>query len=106
MSKLRTNKSGLESFVEGYLSKYKKTNNHRKATPFVSKAIILINNFLVPACCDDPEAVVAHGRRDDALTEYIHVTLTNANKFNRRKFHKSLDRVLELLNDFITDPCC
>jgi hypothetical protein len=104
MSKLRTNKSGIESFVEGYLAKYRNSNNKRAVRRFVEKAIIQINSFINPPCCDDPDAVTGHGRRSDGLNMYLHATLDN--KFNRRKYGKSLDRTLTLLNNFLNPPCC
>lgn len=104
MSKLRTNKSGIESFVEGYLAKFRNSSEKRKVRPYVEKAVIQLSSFLNSPCCDDPNAVVAHGRRSDGLNQYINAVLNN--KFNRRKYGKSLDRAITLLNNFLTPPCC
>lgn len=105
MSKLRTNKSGIESFVKFYLAKLKNVNNLRIERRFMDKAIQQIDFFLNSPCCDDPDTVIEFSRFNNELTRYIAAQF-KTESFEKRRYRKSLVRARKALNDFLNRPCC
>jgi hypothetical protein len=96
--------SNIEQFTKAFLSKFRNANEKRSIRPYVQKAIVQINFFLDPPCCDDPEASVTFARRNNSFTQYIAAILNN--EFDRRKWRKSLIRTVTFLREFLVDPCC
>lgn len=96
--------SNIEQFVRAFLSKFRHVNEKREVRPFIEKAIAQIDFFLNPPCCENPDATITFARRNNALTTYIHAILNN--KFDKRKWRRSLLRARTLLFNFINDPCC
>lgn len=95
---------GIEQFVLLWISKFRNKANIRSQRKFIEKAIKQISFFLNPPCCLDPEATIEFRRLDNDLTRFIAATL--ANKLDKRKWRKSLERAKLALENLLIDPCC
>lgn len=97
-------KHGIEQFVIFWISKFRNDANIRSQRKFIEKAIKQISFFLNPPCCIDPEATIEFRRLDNDLTRFITAQL--ANKLDKRKWKKSLERAKTALENLLVDPCC
>lgn len=97
--------SQLELFTTAYLKRIRNKGVLRRERKFIKKAISMLIAITADSpCCTDAFAVI------DLYTPYDN-TLTNAVRtltigINRRKWGKSIQRILDLLNNTLNDPCC
>lgn len=101
----RIKQSQLELFVIAYLKRIRSKAVLRRERKYIQKAISMIIAITSDSpCCTDPNGSIDLSTPyDNTLTNTIRVLI---NGVDRRKWKQSIERVLQLLNDQLNDPCC
>lgn len=94
-------KSGVEEFVDAYLTKITSVNKRRYLQSLI-KGSKLILDVLKPACCT-PVTEIIIGSRENDFTNTIRALLIG---IDRRKWRKSLQNAVDKINNVVNDPCC
>lgn len=101
----RPNRKAIETWIEGYLKLVSSGNRLREERKFIEKAIIMINKVFGHPCCDNPTSIIDFGTPyDNQLTNTIRNLIINGNII-RRSFRLSLQRILDILNDYLYGCC-
>lgn len=94
-------KSGIENFVDAYLTKISNTNK-RRYVQYLAKAGKLIQAALRNPCCAPAQEVI-FGSRDNDFTNTVRTLLID---IDTRKWRKSLTDTVRKINNVLEDPCC
>lgn len=101
----RISQSQLELFVIAYLKRTRSKAVVRRERKYIQKTISLIIAITAesPCCTDDIAVIDLHTPYDNQLTNTTRVLLHG---IDRRKYKKSIERTILLLQNILTPPCC
>src|ERR1035437_8658333 len=94
-----------QTALELYLKSYFKTNARKRIEKtYVRKALALVNEKLGIPCCENPNATInLFTRFNNNFSNGVQMLLTGMTKTGNVK---SLERSRDILENYITPPCC